>query len=161
MSIFLGTNLAPHVPAFIGGLSYGDHWYNDAMAQLTAIIIKGNPKFIEGNSDADNFYREIQLFLEAHGYQVSFDNGEPYTSPEKADLWIGHSRGVDRLRFAPEGTSLLKFGSSDEDAINHPDDSSLKIQYPSDVVPNEFHYVFTDEMKRAILEVTERIKSGV
>ena len=64
----------------------------------TAVIIKGNPKFIDNNKDADSFYEEIKSFLEDLGFEVSFDKGEPYTSPDKADLWIGHSRGADRLR---------------------------------------------------------------
>lgn len=130
------------------------------MNKPTAIIIKGNPKFIENNIGADNFYREIKTFLKTLGYAVAFDAGEPHSLPEKADLWIGHSRGVDRLRFAPEGTYILAFGSSHQDAVNHPDDNSTQ-KYLSDVVPNKFHYEFTEEMKCSILEVTERIKSKV
>lgn len=121
------------------------------MKKLTAIIIKGNPKFIDRNIQADRFYKRIKNFLETLGYEVKVDNGEPYTCPEKADLWIGHSRGSDRLRFAPKGTHILAFGSSSKNAINHPKDNSVKITYPSDVLPNEFHYVFTKKMREAIL----------
>ncbi|OIO30826.1 hypothetical protein AUJ77_01605 [Candidatus Nomurabacteria bacterium CG1_02_43_90] len=119
--------------------------------KLTAIIIKGNPKFIDHNIKADKFYKSIKNFLEALGYEAKFNNGEPYTSPEKADLWIGHSRGYLRLRFALKGTHILAFGSSSKNAINHPKDNSVKIAYPSDVLPNEFHYVFTKKMREAIL----------
>jgi hypothetical protein len=129
------------------------------MNKPTAVIVKGNPKFINDNPVADNFYKEIKAFLETLNYKVSFDKGEPYTSPPKADLWIGHSRGVDRLRFAPEGTHVLMFGSSHKDAINHQDDNSVIIKYPSDVVPNNFHYEFTNEMKQSILDVNKKIKS--
>lgn len=133
--------------------------YNLSMNNPTAIIVKGNPKYIENNPEADSFYKEIKIFLETLGYKVSFDKGEPHTVPEKADLWIGHSKGVDRLRFAPEGTQILMFGSSHQDAVNHPDDDSDKIKYPSDASPNKYHYEFTDKMKYSILDVTERIMS--
>ena len=123
------------------------------MNKPTAVIVKGNPKFIDGNTLADNFYDEIKTFLENQGYTVSYDPGEPYTSPKEANLWIGHSRGIDRLRFAPEGTYCLRFGSSHPESINHPEDNSIGITYPSDVVPNQFHYVFTEEMKQTILDV--------
>lgn len=127
------------------------------MHKLTAIIIKGNPKFIVGNKRAEEFYQEIKNFLETLSYQVSFDDGAPYTSPKKADLWIGHSRGIDRLRFAPKGTRVLVFGASDTQAINHPDDNSTQITYPSNIVPNKFHYEFTDAMQQAIVDITKKI----
>lgn len=131
------------------------------MNTFSAVIIKGNPKFIEDDIDADNFYKEIGAYLETLNYEVSFDTGEPYTSPKNAALWIGHSRGVDRLRFAPKDTYVLAFGSSHKDGVNHPDDNSVEIEHSPDVIPNKFHYTFTDEMKRSILDVTKKIEGKV
>lgn len=131
------------------------------MNKFSAVIIKGNPKFIENNIEADNFYKEIKDFLETLNYEVSFDKGEPYTSPKKADLWIGHSRGVDRLRFAHKDIYTLMFGSSHKDSVNHQDDNSVKTEYTSNVIPNKFHYKFTNEMRNSILEATKKIESKV
>jgi hypothetical protein len=125
------------------------------MKKLTSVIIKGNPKFIENNLKAEMFYQRIKKFLESLEYEVTFDNGDPYTSPKKADLWIGHSRGVDRLRFSPKKTKTIMFGSSHIESINHHLDNSTKITYPSDIVPNKFHYIFTYKMKKSILDITK------
>ena len=116
----------------------------------TAIIVKGNPKYVGNNLDADRFYNEIKEFIENLDYSVKFDPGEPYTQPEQADLWIGHSRGVDRLRFAPKETLTISLGSDDPNSINHPLDNSVKEFSDKDYVPNKFHYVLSDEMKEEI-----------
>lgn len=113
----------------------------------TAVIIKGNPKFVDGNRDADRFYNELKLFLESLGYVVSLDTGEPYTEPKAADVWVGHSRGVDRLRFASEGTVTIAIGA--EGGINHPQDKSLR----KGDVPDQYHYMLTDEMKEQIFRL--------
>jgi hypothetical protein len=110
----------------------------------TAIIIKGNPKFIEGNVSAENFYNDLRTFLEGLGYIVSFDDGESYTTPPEADLWIGHSRGSDRLRFAPKSTKTIALGI--QGGINHPKDRAI---LPGQI-PDEFHYILNDEMKNQI-----------
>lgn len=69
-----------------------------------AVIIMGNPKYVDDprvRDLAEAFYQEIKRILEKRGYRVELDPGEPYTSPdESAALWVGHSRGIDRLRFA-------------------------------------------------------------
>ncbi len=117
------------------------------------VIITGNPKFVENNSQAKNFYSEIEKFLLNNACEVMIDPGAPYTKPPIADLWIGHSRGADRLKFAPEGVKILAIGSSIEEAINHPEDNTKEMYGESDVVPNRFHYIFTDEMKNAILRI--------
>ncbi len=130
------------------------------MQKLTAIIIKGNPKFIASNLEAEKFYQEIAEFLKGLGYEVSFDPGEPHTSPLIASLWIGHSRGGDRLSPpVPDGVATLLFGSSRPGAINHPEDNTKHLFGPTDVVPNVFHYTFTDEMRQVIDEVTRKIRS--
>tara|TARA_R110000822_G_scaffold72631_9_gene174583 strand:+ start:279 stop:710 length:432 start_codon:yes stop_codon:yes gene_type:complete len=119
----------------------------------TAVIIKGNPDYI---SDHNDFYEEIKSFLEGLGYEVSFDEGAPRTSPPKADLWIGHSRGSDRLEGAtPEyAKAALAIGVPDPTnqpfpAINHPDDQPEVGKEPS-----KWHFVFTDEMKNKIKEIS-------
>lgn len=115
----------------------------------SAIIIKGNSKFITDNPDANRFYDEVKCFLEERGYSVTFDSGEPYTSPAKADLWVGHSRGSDRLRFAPEGTKTIMLGTVG--GINHPEDTSLS----KGGIPDKAHYILTDKMKEKIkIELT-------
>ena len=111
-----------------------------------AIIIKGNPKFIKNNSEADNFYEQIKKFLEELSYDVSFDDGEDYTTPLEADLWLGHSRGSSRLRFASKETQTIAIGI--QDGINHPKDKSLS----KGQIPDKYHYILTEEMKEKIIQ---------
>jgi hypothetical protein len=87
--------------------------------ELTAVIIKGNPKRITDETYG-GLYEDLKGVLEGMGIKTTLDEGKPYTSPQDADIWIGHSRGVDRLRFAPEGTLTIKIGADDEDSLNHP-----------------------------------------
>lgn len=141
------------------------------MSSKSAIIIKGNPALVENNEKANAFYKELASFLEELGFKVSFDSGEPFTSPEPADLWVGHSRGSDRLRFAPAGTLVIGIGVPDSDrennfpVVNHPDDAMVKRKYISGVaidgkvnmtLDDSNHYVLTDEMRRAIIEIIKR-----
>lgn len=93
-------------------------------SKKTAVIIKGNPRWIRNSPDAAAFYSRLRNLLKSRGYSVSFDAGKPHTTPKAADLWIGHSRGADRLRFAPKGTKTLSIGSPVAGAINHPEDSA-------------------------------------
>jgi 8-oxo-dGTP diphosphatase/2-hydroxy-dATP diphosphatase len=121
------------------------------LSMKTAVVIKGNPKFIEGNKDARAFYLDLKTFLEGLGYAVVFDRGEPYTTPPPADLWVGHSRGSDRLRFAPTATKTLALGV--EGGINHSQDKALS---PGEV-PGIFHYLLTEDMKNEIkLQLREK-----
>ncbi len=114
----------------------------------TAVIITGNPKFIHNNPDAHRFYNEIKDHLEQSGHEVSFDAGEPHTSPKRADLWVAHSRGSSRLRYAPEGTRTVLFGSAG--GLTHPQDNAVT-HGPSELVPNKYHYTLTDEMRSALV----------
>ena len=117
----------------------------------TAVIIKGNPKFIEGNKDAERFYQDLKLFLMDLGYSVDFDAGEPHTVPLSADLWISHSRGSSRLKFAPHGTKTIALGT--EGGINNPEDKTI---FPGQV-PEKAHYILTEDMKEKIkIEITTR-----
>ncbi len=140
----------------------------------SAIIIKGNSALIENNERADIFYKELSSFLEELGFDVQFDAGEPYTTPPLADLWIGHSRGSDRLRFAPPETLVLGIGVPDSEGennfpvVNHPDDEMVKRKYSLGVVidgkvgielDDANHYVLTGDMRLAIEEIIKRGKS--
>lgn len=127
-------------------------------ASPSAVLITGNPKYIKDNPAADKFYEAIEQDLKAKGYTVRRDPGEPYTSPPNANLWIGHSRGADRLRFAPSGTRTLAFGSNAKGAINHPDDV---VEMSAGHVPPAAHYVFTPEMADAIHSVKTASDRGL
>lgn len=84
-----------------------------------AIIIKGNPKYLRQlkiRPLAAKFYEEIEQMLRDKGYEVEFDAGAPYTAPKMyADVWIGHSRGIDRLRFAKRSTRTIALQTKDHD----------------------------------------------
>lgn len=74
-----------------------------------AIIIKGNPKFLEGNKLAAPFYDKLKRRLEKQGYEVKFDAGLDKTLPDtSASLWVGHSRGTGRFKYAPKGIQTLE-----------------------------------------------------
>lgn len=76
----------------------------------TAVIIKGNPYFMQGEykEKYDAFYDHVKSILLNVGYdRVMFDDGEEGTLPPRANLWVAHSRGKGRLKFAPFGTQTL------------------------------------------------------
>jgi hypothetical protein len=114
-------------------------------------LITGNPKYISNNPDADAFYNKLQKILERKGYNVSRDPGEEYTTPPETDhAWIGHSRGTDRLRFAPDNVKTVALGAESlhPDSIHHPDDKFKGF----DVVPGKEHYTLTPDMIKKILK---------
>lgn len=124
--------------------------------QKTAVIIKGNPKFIEGNPKAEQFYSDLADHLKSLGYKVSFDAGEDFTEPPKANLWVGHSRGVGRLQFAPSETKIIAMGSDKEGAINHPDDAA----FHADNLPTDAHYELSADMKEEIASRLREVKEA-
>lgn len=141
------------------------------MHSKSAVIIKGNPALVVNNERAITFYKELASFLEELGFSVKFDSGEPYTTPPSADLWIGHSRGADRLRFAPSGILTIGIGvpESTEDTIfpivNHPDDEMVNRKFSSgkiiegkgnDELDDTNHYILTEEMKAEIIEIIKK-----
>jgi GNAT superfamily N-acetyltransferase len=122
----------------------------------SAVIVMGNPKYIEGDSRADKFYAGLAKFVESKGYDVSFDPGTPHTSPKKADLWIGHSRGIDRLQYAPKGTVTIAMGSPDiKGSINHPLDRAAVGK-----TPTKHHYMLSSPMKQELSGRLEKTASG-
>lgn len=84
-----------------------------------AIIVKGNPKYIRTHRMkrlAQVFYDEIRAILRAKGYTVEFDEGKAYTLPKVwAGVWVAHSRGIDRLRFAPKTVKTVALQTRDSE----------------------------------------------
>ena len=47
---------------------------------------------------------------------MEFDEGKPYTIPKVyRAVWIAHSRGIDRLRFAPSRVKTIALQTKDHD----------------------------------------------
>lgn len=116
------------------------------MIKPLAIIVKGNPKYInipKIKPMAERFYNQIKELLEKKGFRVEFDPGEPYTSPkEEAVVWIGHSRGIDRLRFAPARIQTIALRTKDKGIGNY---KSFDVQGE-----DPLHYELSDSDKEAI-----------
>lgn len=114
----------------------------------TVTVIKGNPEVLaQFPKEAEKFYQAIAAYVRSLGYDVVFDAGEDYTTPTNTALWIGHSRGADRLRFADEQTKTVALGSPVAGAINAPGDEP---QRGKAATPE--HFDFTPAMKVAIAE---------
>jgi DNA-directed RNA polymerase beta' subunit len=142
-------------------------------ASRRAVIIKGNPNFVEGSQKelAEPFYNELKELVEAQGYETSFDAGEPDTEPEPADLWVGHSRGQDRLRFAPEGTETLAVDQYEDRAEERREETAKLMEeaghdnWPDFVdatgwAPPEEHYQVTDALREAIINTQPKQASA-
>ena len=110
----------------------------------TAVIIRGNPEFTANNPAAAKFYAKLQKHMEQQGYAVTQDAGEPHTMPAAANVWLGHSRGVDRFPFAPKDVRTIGLGAPG--GINHPDDTAMN---PGDV-PGAAHYKLTPAMVKEL-----------
>lgn len=111
----------------------------------SAVIIKGNPKYT-GLDIAKAFYSDLEDFLVDQGFTVHVDDGSTESVPPEADVWIGHSRGIDKLTDAPDGTMVIKMGlPGEEDTINHPKDDAKPGEQP-----NKYHFVLTPEMKEQL-----------
>jgi len=74
--------------------------------------------------------------------------GEPYTVPSaNADLWLGHSRGADRLLCAPDHVKTICVDDFQRWNSNEPlEEGGLP--------PNE-HYEITDELIKEILSIKQ------
>jgi len=140
------------------------------MPNKSAVIIKGNQALVKNNKQASLFYQDLAFLLEKLGFSVEIDSGEPFTVPKPADLWIGHSRGADRLRFAPSGTKVIGIGvpesTGDDDfpIVNHPDDEMVKLKFSKgkivigeedNKIDDTNHYILTDDMKMEIKNIIE------
>lgn len=99
-------------------------------AKPLVVIVTGNPKYLNNvkvKDMAETFYSDIKNILINKGYRVEFDPGLDYTHPdESAKAWIGHSRGIDRLRFAPKSVKTLELQTMDHGKkYNNKDDQGL------------------------------------
>lgn len=122
----------------------------------TAVIITGNPVYLDKYKvESDSFYGKLKNILEAKGYDVSTDPGAELTKPKKADVWIGHSRGAGRLRYAPEGTLTIPIGSKLPGAVNHELDRSINDLSPDAVDIN--HFIIDRGMEGKINRYLEKI----
>lgn len=130
------------------------------MKKLLAVIIKGNPKYIH-NDIARLYYKDIANYLKQKDFKVQFDEGKEYTRPRiDADLYIGHSRGVDRYNHMPDRCKkvFLKFGVIG--GIIHPVDLKWQkeVWYPGiNQQPPKEHFEFIDQQKKAIDNLAEKI----
>jgi len=117
-------------------------------ASRSAVIVKGNPKYIADNPRADAFYADLAKLLSSRNYEVTYDPGDEYTVPPAADLWVGHSRGADRLRFAPPATQTIAVGSGLPGAVNHARDV---VDRPAgSFVPPSAHYQLSRDMRQKL-----------
>ena len=130
---------------------------------LKAIIIKGNPKYIN-NDLARKYYKDIHTFLIKHGVtQVEFDNGDDHTVPSlDADLYIAHSRGCSRYNFMPKQKQnvFLKLGVPD--GVIDPVDLKWQKEVwfkDTDEQPPKEHFVFNSKQKEAVLKLISQAKN--
>lgn len=124
-----------------------------------ALIIKGNPIYLENNPLADTFYSHIHAFLLDLNIESTFISCFHIGEFPNAEIWIGHSRGGYTLSKAPRETLCIAIGSSVEGAINHTKDNVFTFWREKEKKPNKYHYVFTEEMKSFIsMKLTENFK---
>lgn len=111
----------------------------------TAVLITGNPIYLNSQrfkTKAVAFYGEITDLLKSRGYCVKEDAGLDYTVPSDADLWIAHSRGMDRLRWAPPATVVVRI----DDYLPHD-------HLQANGEPSLKHFIVNDSLRRAILQL--------
>jgi hypothetical protein len=125
---------------------------------VKAVLITGNPKYTN-NKVAKDYYKSIVDFVNSLGVSCSVDPGADYTCPPPADFYIGHSRGVSRIRCFRDNPDMsnrfLRFG--DPGGFNHPVDSEwLKSQKGN---PPPEHFEFVDVQKEAIVKMVNSIKN--
>jgi hypothetical protein len=139
------------------------------VANLTAVIIKGNVKYVKNNPKAEAFYNDISSYLIQKGYKVSFDSAESTILPA-ADLRIGHSKGLNKLNLCKnERAKLLAIGALPEKSKNtriifenHPVDEQFLRECSAGLkfdIPIDEHYIFTNAMKKTIDRLTDELKS--
>jgi len=130
---------------------------------LKAIIIKGNPKYIN-NDLARKYYKDIETFLKQNGVSVvEFNDGEAFTIPKlDADIYIAHSRGTDRYEHMPKDKKevFLKFGVIG--GIIDPIDLKWQKEVwtkDTDKQPPKEHFILIDKQKEAILNLIKKINN--
>lgn len=135
-------------------------WEKEATT-ADAYIIKGNPDVMGDQLPAyDRFYNRIAKTLKAQGLSTEFDAGLPHTTPpDDAKLWIGHSRGADRLRFAPPNVKTLRLDDFEAEAERKRNEAFLtargvkswaEVPVAERPVPGKGHRTITPQMRAAL-----------
>ena len=90
-----------------------------------AILVMHDPSVIAQDSEnAEAFYTSIENILRSKGMRVRRDPGDPGTTPEIADLWIGHGTGIECLHGSGAKVKLMlqplsfNFSNRVEDVLN-------------------------------------------
>ena len=84
--------------------------------------------------------------LIAKGFWVKFNDGKEYTSPNiRAKVWIGHSRGIDRLRFAPDTVQTIALQTKDKGKYGYKSFDEQGV--------DPLHYQLSDDDRRAIANI--------
>ncbi|MNQ52641.1 hypothetical protein D3C85_666650 [compost metagenome] len=130
------------------------------MARLSAVIIKGNPKYLN-TPLAHQYYAEIETYLKQLGVnEITYDSGEPMTCPRlDADIYIAHSRGVDRERCMKDPKKpFVKLG--DPEGVIHPTDLKwhnevFKFTPGGNITPPDEHFLFFKEQREAVRHAVE------
>lgn len=138
-----------------------------ASSDPTASILPRSLEEIEGHGSSADFYRGVRNHLEGLGYSVSFDTRPEGSSPESADLIVGHSTAVPRLLDAPPGATTLAIGmkvpesklgpgeGKIDSALVHSKDTPPRMGQSS-FSPTEEHYVLTESMKKEMKRIAKR-----
>lgn len=124
------------------------------------VILKGNPAYVENNNWASDFYIELEMFLMELGCDVITLPGTPGIRPDRthpdAKLWVGHSMGTERLRFAGPGVRTVML--SVPEGFHHPeDDACILERSPKGWKPNQYHYTLTLEMEMALRRLVDEM----
>jgi hypothetical protein len=137
---------------------------NSSKTTADVYIIKGNPDVDTANADKyDAFYNQVAGVVNQAGLTSAFDPGLGGTLPPGGKIWIGHSRGADRLRFAPSGVATIRLDDFE------PEESRLRQQRAYDELfkqhgykniaevplamrpaPGPEHYTLNEQAKAAI-----------
>jgi superfamily II DNA or RNA helicase len=134
------------------------------MPPADVYIIRGNPDVDTGHAaEYEAFYDAIKKNVEARGLTAEFDPGLAYTSPPGGKYWIGHSRGVSRLDYAPENVQTLALDDYEPadtrrvqaaryqklfKELGHTNIADIPVdQRPQ---PGPEHYTFNDDMRAAL-----------
>lgn len=131
------------------------------MAKLSAVIIKGNPKYIDNNPLATQYYQAVETYLKQLGVNdIAYDAGADYTCPRKdADLYIAHSRGCSRIRCFEDLKDPAPFVMlGDARGVIHPKDAHWQAHvWTSDTaaLPPHEHYEFFSEQRAAVKQAVE------
>lgn len=135
-------------------------------------IIKGNPEVDKANAGHyEKLYDDIAKIVGENGFTSEFDQGLDKTVPPGGKLWIGHSRGGDRLRFAPDNISTLRlddFEPADYKAKQQVEYDKIMKEHKVNTVadlpiearptPGKEHYMLSDEAMTALISKLKELR---